>query len=134
MPKTVVYAVRLLYLGVIAYLSANSLGTWQTVTHRASGDVQFMLFLMTLALCAVYCLLVSRISDRSKVALILLSIVGAITILNVVTNLGTLFEQFAQNPFVVAFGYAAAILQTVGLALLFVPASREWFKQRPQPL
>jgi ribose/xylose/arabinose/galactoside ABC-type transport system permease subunit len=129
MPKTAVYAARSLYLGVSFYLAAISLSIVQI---GGRSDAQFMLFLMTLALCAIYCLLVSRASERSKLALILLSIVGVVSAIDIAANAGSLFEKFQNDPFVVTLGFGATCLQTTGLVLLFAPSSREWFRQRPQ--
>jgi hypothetical protein len=111
------------------YLAAISL---LIVQIGGRSDVQFMLFLLTLALCAAYCLLVSRVSERSNLALILLSLVGAVSAIDVIANVGSLFEKFGNDPFVVALGFSATCLQTIGLVLLFAPTSREWFRQRPQ--
>jgi hypothetical protein len=132
MPKAVIYATRSLYLGVACYLAANAVGIAQIQGSGARGDAQFMLFLMTLALCAVYCLLVSRISERSKLALIVLSVLAVVSIINLVANLGSISKQMESNPLVAALGVAATCMQTIALVLLLMPSSREWFWNRAE--
>jgi hypothetical protein len=132
MPKAILYAIRSLYISVIFYFAANSLWIAQIGSLHVRSDIQFMLFLNTLAPCAIYCLLVSRISERGQLALILLSIVGAISAIGVVANVGILLESFKSDLSVIALEFGARCLQTGGLALLFVPTSREWLRQQPR--
>lgn len=117
-----------MYLGVVCYLAANVLSIAQIKAPNARSDAQFMLFLITLILCAVYCLLVSRISERGKLARIILSIVGVMSAIDLAGNIRKVFERFEADPFVVALGVSAGCLQIAALVLLFVPASRNWFR------
>jgi hypothetical protein len=115
-----------MYLAVVCYFGANVLSIAKINRPPVRGG-QFMLFLITIILCAGYCLLVSRISERGKVALILLSILGVVSAINLVGNMGHVLEQFESDPFVIALEFCANCLQVVALVLLFVPVSRNWF-------
>jgi hypothetical protein len=77
----------------------------------------------------VYCLLISRITERGKLALILVTIFGVVSILNLLTQIG---EIFKGDPLVLAFSLGANFLQAVALVLLFLPMSREWFRPAQQ--
>jgi hypothetical protein len=129
MPKSISYAIRSMYLGAVCYLAANVLSIARTRVPHGRGDIQFMLFLVTLVLCAVYCLLVSRIAERSKLARIILSILGGVSAINLVGGIGEVFKRFEADPLVVAFGLGAGCLQIVAVVLLFVPSSRNWFRE-----
>lgn len=128
MPRSVSYAIRLLYLGVICYLAANVLSIAEINGPNARSDAQFMLFLLTLLLCAIYFLLVSRISERSKLALIVLSIVGVLSTINLLSDIGAIVRGMIAGDLAVALGFAASSLQIVALGLLLVPTSRYWWR------
>jgi hypothetical protein len=134
-----------MYLAVICYFGANVLSIAEaphigdetlsalfaiTISGpRWRADGQFLLFLVTIILCAIYCLLVSRVSERSNLVRILLSILGVLSAIKLLANAGNIFEQFERAPFVVAFAVGANCLQVAAVVLLLVPASRHWFRQ-----
>jgi uncharacterized membrane protein len=128
MPKSVSYAIRLLYLAVVCYLAANVMSIAQIKGPNARSDAQFLLFLLTLVLCAIYCLLVSRVSERSKLALIVLSIVGGLSVINLLSDIGIIVRAMIEGDLVVALGFAASGLQIVALVLLFSPTGRGWLR------
>ena len=127
MPRPIRFAIRSMYLGAVCYFLANVLPLAQI--KGARSDVQFMLVLLTAGLCAVYSLLVSRVSERSKFALILLLVVGVLSALNLASNASGLPEAFKTDPLVAGLGLAANVLLIVALVLLCLPASREWFRR-----
>jgi hypothetical protein len=125
MPKPIINAVRLMYLAVTCYFGAVVLAIAQ-IGPRARGDVQFLLFVETIILCAIYCLLVSRISSRGKFSLIIMTILGVTSVINVLFNIGNIFSRFGNDPFVYALDLGANCLHVAAVVLLFVPASRRW--------
>lgn len=118
-----------MYLGVVCYLVASILGIAQISGSNVIAGSQFLLFVMTLGLCAIYCLLVSRISERSKFALVILSGVGVLSAFNLMTSITRMTETFGTDPLLTTLDASASCLHMVAVVLLFVPASREWFRR-----
>jgi hypothetical protein len=129
-PRTVAIAIWLMWASVILSVMNVPL-SWETITASAGDSPQMRGFVSTFVIVvlalsfALYALLIWKMGQGRNWARIVMLI---LQLLSLLTNP---FAQMKEAGLLaMAIGIASYVLAAVAVVLVFIPASREWFRPR----